>query len=306
MRGDREALVTLVVFSDFQCPFCGRLEPTLSDLRAHHTESELRIVWKNNPLAFHPQARPAAEAAEGVFEIGGNTAFWAFHDAAFADQKSLSASSYDAWAKATGVDMTKWRAGLAAGDFSAKVSEDLVLGSTVHVSGTPTCFINGITVSGAQPLSAFTAIVDTELIEARRISGTVAADRIYVTRSKANVAMPVPVPPSSGPPIGVTQTDLVVGAGAMAIRGDTLSVQYKGTLDNGTVFDDSHKRGPFTFELGAGHVIKGWDTGVAGMRAGGKRRLVIEPDFAYGVSGRPPAIPPNARLTFEIELLSIK
>ena len=98
--------------------------------------------------------------------------------------------------------------------------------------------------------------------------------------------------------------DIVVGSGAPAAAGDTLTVHYIGTLENGQVFDDSYARGePYTFRLGAGTVIRGWDQGLVGMRVGGKRRLIIPPALAYGSQGLPP-IPPNATLHFEIELIA--
>ena len=97
--------------------------------------------------------------------------------------------------------------------------------------------------------------------------------------------------------------DIVVGTGDPAVAGDTLTVHYRGTLAGGQVFDDSHARDPFTFRLGAGGVIRGWDLGLVGMRVGGQRRLVIPPELAYGSQGSGP-IPPNATLNFEIELLA--
>src|SRR5687768_11242157 len=98
--------------------------------------------------------------------------------------------------------------------------------------------------------------------------------------------------------------DIVVGSGAPAAAGDTLTVHYIGSLESGQVFDNSYTRGePLTFLLGAGRVIRGWDLGVVGMRVGGKRRLIIPPDLAYGSQGSGP-IPPNATLHFEIELIA--
>lgn len=104
----------------------------------------------------------------------------------------------------------------------------------------------------------------------------------------------------------LTKEDLVTGKGAAAKTGDTVKVHYTGTLLSGKKFDSSLDRNePFQFKLGAGEVIKGWDEGVVGMQVGGKRKLTIPSDLAYGKRGSPPKIPPNAPLVFEVELVEI-
>jgi FKBP-type peptidyl-prolyl cis-trans isomerase len=101
--------------------------------------------------------------------------------------------------------------------------------------------------------------------------------------------------------------DLVTGAGATASAGQHVTVHYTGWLTDGTKFDSSKDRGdPFDFPLGKGHVIKGWDEGVAGMQIGGKRKLTIPPEMGYGARGAGGVIPPNAVLVFEVELLGVK
>lgn len=102
----------------------------------------------------------------------------------------------------------------------------------------------------------------------------------------------------------VTTDDLVVGTGATAVAGDTLTVNYTGWLADGTQFDTSYGKQPFVFPLGAGRVIPGWDIGIPGMKVGGKRRLIIPPSLAYGSTAYGP-IPANSTLKFEVELLSI-
>lgn len=113
----------------------------------------------------------------------------------------------------------------------------------------------------------------------------------------------------NGVPAGtgkLEKKDLKVGTGAEAKPGQMVTVHYRGTLTNGTKFDASYDRGePFTFTLGQGQVIKGWDQGVAGMKVGGRRKLIIPSDLGYGPGGSPPKIPGNATLVFEIELLKV-
>jgi peptidylprolyl isomerase len=106
---------------------------------------------------------------------------------------------------------------------------------------------------------------------------------------------------------GLQYEELECGDGAEAQRGDTVVVHYTGTLEDGTKFDSSLDRGqPFPFTIGAGQVIQGWEEGIAGMKVGGKRKLTIPPDLAYGKAGRPPVIPRNATLIFEVSLVEIQ
>lgn len=133
----------------------------------------------------------------------------------------------------------------------------------------------------------------------------------YVDPPVATVA-PRPVAPAAplAPPTGgaaLVVDDVRVGTGAVAKVGDKLSVHYVGTLTTGVEFDSSRKHGqPFSFPLGQGRVIKGWDQGLVGMRVGGERKLTIPPALGYGERGAGSLIPPNATLVFDVELLSIE
>lgn len=127
--------------------------------------------------------------------------------------------------------------------------------------------------------------------------------------STAGCEPPPAAPKPSGPVTPVKpleKIDVVVGTGTEAKSGSAVSVHYTGKLEDGTVFDSSRKRkDPFTFIIGQGKVIRGWEQGVVGMRVGGTRKLVIPPHLGYGPDGSPPNIPGNATLYFEIELLHV-
>ncbi len=127
------------------------------------------------------------------------------------------------------------------------------------------------------------------------------------TSLTATSTMDLSLAPNEELPTELVVTDVVVGSGPEAKPGDTVSVNYVGALPDGTVFDASANHGgPFTFPLGAGRVIQGWDQGVAGMKVGGKRRLVIPPNLGYGNQAVGGVIPANATLLFEVELVSVQ
>ncbi|HLK36968.1 MAG TPA: FKBP-type peptidyl-prolyl cis-trans isomerase [Polyangiaceae bacterium] len=128
--------------------------------------------------------------------------------------------------------------------------------------------------------------------------------RVEEITSDYKPAQAAPLPPA---PTKLETEDETVGEGRGAKTGDTVHVQYTGTLTNGTKFDSSYDHGgePFKFTLGKGEVIKGWDQGVVGMKVGGKRKLRIPAALGYGANGSPPKIPPDAGLVFEVELVSI-
>jgi protein-disulfide isomerase len=195
MWGERDASVTIVVFEDFQCPFCARYRTTLASVKEKYGPEKVRVIWKNNPLAFHKDARPAAIAGETIFRLGGSKAFWSFHDAAFASQSDLNGDSFERWARDAGVDVAQFRALRSSPEVAAKVDADAAGAKAAGAKGTPATFINGFLVEGAQPLERVVALVDGELAAAERAraAGT-PADRVYVKLSSENKLKNPPAP----------------------------------------------------------------------------------------------------------------
>ena len=187
MVGKRDALITIVQYSDFQCPYCSRVEPTMDQVRSTYGD-KVRVIWKNNPLPFHNNAKPAAEAAQGAFALGGNDAFWKWHDTAFKNQGALGADSYVKWATDAGVkDIAGFKAGLDSHKWADKVDADLNAGKAAGVQGTPAFFVNGIFINGAQPFDNFKKTIDQELAKAQaKLAAGTPKNRIYVEMSKEN------------------------------------------------------------------------------------------------------------------------
>ena len=153
--GKRDAPVTVVIFSDYQCPFCSRVEGTLDQLRTQYGPDKLRFVWKNQPLPFHDKAKPAAEAAQTVFALKGSEAFWKFHDTAFKNQQQLSPESYEKWAVAAGVDVNQFKQALASKKAAKKVEEDQQLANKVGANFQLNVKNVGESGGGLQATSAF-------------------------------------------------------------------------------------------------------------------------------------------------------
>jgi protein-disulfide isomerase len=158
-KGPATAKVTIIQFSDFQCPFCSRVEPTISELMKDYGK-DLRVVWKNNPLPFHPNAMPAALASMAANEQGK---FWDMHERLFKDQQHLDEATYEKYAGEMGLNVGKWKAAFSAKKYEAGIKEDMALAEKFGARGTPSFFINGRPLRGAQPKDAFKAVIDKEI-----------------------------------------------------------------------------------------------------------------------------------------------
>jgi protein-disulfide isomerase len=158
-RGPEGAPITIVEFSDFQCPFCSRAIKTVDEVLAAYP-NQVRLVFRHFPLEFHKQAPKAAEASMCANDQGK---FWEYHDTLFANQQALEVPQLKEHAKKVGLDTARFDKCLDSGEKAAVVNADLDDGKKVGVNGTPAFFINGVLLSGAQPIEEFKSIIDAEL-----------------------------------------------------------------------------------------------------------------------------------------------
>jgi protein-disulfide isomerase len=160
VRGNAGATVTIIEFSDYQCPFCARVTPTLAKIREDYA-GRVKFIWKDFPLTqIHPQAFKAAEAAHCA---GDQDKYWEFHDRLFANQQALQLDALKKHAAELGLNAASFGSCLDSGKYSARIRAGLEQGERLGVNSTPSLFINGRLVSGAVPYESFAAIIDEEL-----------------------------------------------------------------------------------------------------------------------------------------------
>jgi protein-disulfide isomerase len=158
-KGSKNAWVTVVEWSDFQCPFCSRVVPTIKQMIDTYGD-DVRIVFKHNPLGFHQRAKPAAMAAECAHEQGK---FWQMHDVLFENNRALEDANLDEYAKKIGLDMGRFKSCYTSNKHAARIDAQQREGMTLGARGTPAFFINGKFLSGAQPFERFKEVIDAEL-----------------------------------------------------------------------------------------------------------------------------------------------
>jgi protein-disulfide isomerase len=160
--GDANAPVTIIEFSDFECPFCGRyVTQTYPQIKKDYVDTgKVRIVFRDYPLPFHSNAQKAHEAAECADDQGK---FWDMHSKLFSNQQALSVADLKKYAGELALDQTEFDECLDSGKHAAEVQQDLADGSAAGVSGTPSFFVNGLLLVGAQPYSEFKKLIDAEL-----------------------------------------------------------------------------------------------------------------------------------------------
>ena len=198
-KGPDDALVTIVEFSDFECPFCGRVEPTLDQVKDKYGK-DVRVVWMNNPLPFHKNAKPAANAALEAHAQKGDEGFWQMHEKLFQNQKALTRENLETYAKEIGLNMKKFKEALDSDKYASTIQEQQALSTKLGARGTPAFFINGRNLRGAQPFQSFEIVIDEELEKAKGLvkSGT-ARSEVYATTIAKGLEAPKAAPRAAAP-----------------------------------------------------------------------------------------------------------
>lgn len=158
-RGPENAPVTIIEFSDYQCPFCQKVHPTLNEVLAKYPE-QVRLVYRHFAIASHARAKPAAHAAECA---GAQGKFWEYHELIFANTSALTDADLEKFAKTAGLDLKEYRRCMKENRFSNKIDQDLADAEAVGIEGTPTFVINGRVLTGAKPYKEFERIIEEEL-----------------------------------------------------------------------------------------------------------------------------------------------
>jgi protein-disulfide isomerase len=189
VEGQRDALVTVVAFGDYQCPYTAQAIRTVEGLRERYSPGELRIAWKHLPLSFHAAAGPAAESAAVVNVLAGAEPFWSLSRRMLDSQREMTTAAVDDWVSELGVRVDEYRALVSQGVGAAKVDADLALASSLAVHAAPTFFVNGVEIEGALPAEAMAAIIDRALAQARdELAAGVDRAELYDTITRLNRA----------------------------------------------------------------------------------------------------------------------
>ena len=211
-KGGKNAIVTIVEWSDFECPFCSRANPAIKQIMEKYGD-KVAIQFRHQPLSFHKNAKPAAYASMAAHKQGK---FWEMHDLMFANAKALTQSNFEKWAGELGLDMAKFKKDMASKAIIDHVAKDMADGTKFGARGTPTFFVNGVPVRGAQPFNNFKPIIDKEIELANKyLKKGISKAKLYQTIIDKEGGKPAPGQPQakrpSAPPAPKGPVDIKIG-----------------------------------------------------------------------------------------------
>jgi protein-disulfide isomerase len=285
-KGSVNASVLVQEFAEFPCPKCAQAEPMLDDLVKAYP-GVVKVAWRDLPTLAHADSPLAAEAAREAFAERGNDGFWKMHGQMALHPTALTREDLTLCAARIGLDADRFRKALDARAHRSGVEADAKVAADAGIVATPSFVVGPYILRGVPSFARLSRLV-------RR------------TIAETPVARPAGPSQSSSGSVRFSIVDLVVGKGPPAQTGNDVTIHYRGRLRDGREFDSTYSRSPLSFTLGAGNVIRAWDAGVVGMRVGGRRRLTVPPEMAYGNHGLGSTIPPNAVVIFDVELVGVR
>jgi len=211
-KGAKNPIITIVEWSDFECPFCTRANPTIKQILATYGD-KVQIQFRHQPLSFHKNAKPAAYASMAAHKQGK---FWEMHDKMFANAKALTQPNFEKWAGELGLNLAKFKKDMKSKALQDAVARDMADGSKYGARGTPTFFVNGVPVRGAQPFNNFKPIIDKEIELANKyMKSGVSKKKLYATIIAKEGGKPAPGQPQakrpSAPPAPKGPVDIKIG-----------------------------------------------------------------------------------------------
>ncbi len=180
IKGNPDAKITIVEFSDYECPFCSRVEPTVEQILNAYP-NDVRIAFINAPLPFHKNALPAAKAAVAAMKLGGHAAYWKMHEKLFANQKALTVDNFKSFATSIGLDAAAFEAAMNSPEVANYVAQGQKAAQEAGVNGTPSFSINGVQLVGAQPFKNFQNAIDAEIARTNDLAAkcNLSGDALY-------------------------------------------------------------------------------------------------------------------------------
>ncbi len=215
VKGAENAKITIVEFSDYECPFCSRVEPTIKQILEAYP-NDVKVAFVNMPLPFHKNAMPAAQAAVAAGKLGGVDAYWKMHDKLFANQKALTADNFKAWATEIGLDAAAFEAAMNSDEVKNYIAKGQDEGKNNGLGGTPSFLINGVQFVGAQPIDNFKHVIDEEIKRAdkvaadKNLSGKALYEELVKTAPKPKAEEPEEEDPGRKL-VDITNAPIVVG-----------------------------------------------------------------------------------------------
>ena len=304
-RGPDKAPVLVQEFGDFQSPECRRIEPALEELMKAYPR-QVKIAWRDLPQQTHGDAPLAAEAAHEAMVEKSNDGFFKMYGKLFGNQTNLKREDLETYAKESSLDPAKLSRALDGHTYRSGLDAEAKVAADATITSAPTFVVGSYILQGTPSFAKLRKLVERVLAENPSLGPVKPGPATPGGKRPPSTPRDPDAAPVATGPVKFGYVDLVVGQGRAAKEGDTVTFHYRARLySTNREFDSSYGRSPATVALVPGMLMKGQLIGISGMRVGGKRRITVPPDYAYGNHGSGSQIPPNEAVVFDVELVGV-